>query len=230
MSEMHDLVAPYLLGALEQAEHDAFEAHLITCEQCRKEVVDLEPGLEYLATTVAVEPPSELRSKILTSLDEYPAGRVAGEPRPVRAGWWGRIAIPAVAVLVLLVGSIVLFRDNPVDTIIKAPDATTVALATTDDYTGPEPLSARVVFSPLHEGAVVEIEGIVDPSGTNVYELWLIGANGPVPAGTFTPRSDGIIRVKLDGSAEAGLVVGITEEPAGGSPAPTGAVLFSAEL
>jgi anti-sigma-K factor RskA len=62
------------------------------------------------------------------------------------------------------------------------------------------------------------------------YQLWLIDESGPVPAGTFVPDSDGTAAVLLEGKAAPGQVVGITVEPSGGSPAPTGEVLFLADL
>ena len=55
----------------------------------------------------------------------------------------------------------------------------------------------------------------------STYELWYIDDSGATPAGTFDPARDGDAFVVLDGEFAPGLVVGITVEPAGGSPAPT---------
>lgn len=38
---MHDGVAAYVLGVLDEAEHEAFERHLEVCEQCQAELVEL---------------------------------------------------------------------------------------------------------------------------------------------------------------------------------------------
>ncbi|QYC38905.1 Anti-sigma-L factor RslA [Nonomuraea coxensis DSM 45129] len=38
---MHDGVAAYVLGVLDEEEHEAFERHLDACEQCRRELVEL---------------------------------------------------------------------------------------------------------------------------------------------------------------------------------------------
>ncbi|GAA1734073.1 zf-HC2 domain-containing protein [Nonomuraea wenchangensis] len=38
---MHDEVAAYVLGVLDEEEHEAFERHLDECEQCRRELVEL---------------------------------------------------------------------------------------------------------------------------------------------------------------------------------------------
>ncbi|MCK2221125.1 zf-HC2 domain-containing protein [Actinomadura sp. ATCC 31491] len=38
---MHDGVAAYVLGVLDDEENEAFERHLDTCEQCQRELVEL---------------------------------------------------------------------------------------------------------------------------------------------------------------------------------------------
>ncbi|MEV0617014.1 zf-HC2 domain-containing protein [Nonomuraea sp. NPDC050404] len=45
---MHDGVAAYVLGVLDQEEHEAFERHLDTCEQCQAELIELAELPEQL--------------------------------------------------------------------------------------------------------------------------------------------------------------------------------------
>ena len=68
-----------------------------------------------------------------------------------------------------------------------------------------------------------------DPGENRIYQLWLIDDDGPRSAGTFRPE-DGQTTVVLEGTAEAGLVVGLTVEPGEGSPQPTGEVLVAQPL
>ncbi|MFG1698414.1 zf-HC2 domain-containing protein [Nonomuraea sp. NPDC049309] len=37
---MHEGVAAYVLGVLDEEEHEAFERHLETCERCQAELVE----------------------------------------------------------------------------------------------------------------------------------------------------------------------------------------------
>jgi anti-sigma-K factor RskA len=53
------------------------------------------------------------------------------------------------------------------------------------------------------------------------YQLWYIGAAGPVPAGTFDSDGSGTVWRVLDGTMTAGDTVGVTVEPKGGSEQPT---------
>ena len=54
-------------------------------------------------------------------------------------------------------------------------------------------------------------------------------AGAATPAGTFEPADDGRRSIVLAGSMNAGDTIGVTVEPAGGSPAPTGEPLFVVE-
>jgi anti-sigma factor RsiW len=230
MMPMHDLLAPYLLGSLDPEEHEEFVSHLLECEKCQAELADLEDGLANLVDANAVAPPSGLRESVLTSVqDDAPSHEMEAPDREPRRAW-SSLVLGAAAVVVLIMGLLAIFGPNSVDEIVDSSDAAVVALAPSDAFQGTPPPTAQVVFSAEQEGAVVEIDGLAPPTGSNVYEMWLIGADGPVPAGTFVPNSDGTVLVRMDGTAQPGLVVGITEEPSGGSDAPTGEVLFSAEL
>ena len=45
---MHDGLAAYVLGVLDDEEHEAFERHLDTCEQCQAELIELAELPEQL--------------------------------------------------------------------------------------------------------------------------------------------------------------------------------------
>jgi len=68
--------------------------------------------------------------------------------------------------------------------------------------------------------SVAEFAGLPDLDSDQTYELWYIDEAGAAPAGTFDVRGPETWRV-LDGTFSPGVVVGITVEPAGGSPQPT---------
>ena len=54
-----------------------------------------------------------------------------------------------------------------------------------------------------------------------VYELWYINESGARPAGIFTVDESGTVEQVLEGDMQAGDMVGVTVEPAGGSEVPT---------
>ena len=64
-----------------------------------------------------------------------------------------------------------------------------------------------------------------------VYELWILREDGPAPAGLFRPDADGAVEVVLDLDDVVGSGgLAVSDEPAGGSPSPTGPILAEGEL
>lgn len=59
--------------------------------------------------------------------------------------------------------------------------------------------------------------------------IGLVDDSGPVPAGVFRPEPDDGTLLLVEGIAP-GIILAMTEEPAGGSDEPTGEILSTAEL
>ena len=107
--ELADLVAGYAVSALDPDERSALEAHLATCEQCRRQLSELGPIVDGLMAVAGDhEPPAGLKDRILAAARaERPA---AEPPAPVpvparpRRGVLSRPAVlaGAVAAVVLL--------------------------------------------------------------------------------------------------------------------------------
>ncbi len=59
------------------------------------------------------------------------------------------------------------------------------------------------------------------------YQLWLVTANAKISAGTFTvsPKGDALVQATYALDRNALKAVAVTEEPAGGVPQPTGAMV-----
>jgi anti-sigma-K factor RskA len=67
--EYRDMLAAYALGALDRAEARALDEHLATCRACAAEIADWLDAASTLALSAEpVEPPAELRSRILESV------------------------------------------------------------------------------------------------------------------------------------------------------------------
>ena len=227
MSDLHDLAAAYVLGALEPSEVEAFESHLDGCPACQVEVGKLGEGLAAMANSEAETPPPHVREAVLAGIQQpAPAEAVV-----MRRQWsWQRIVLPAAAAAVVVLAVSGVFTSNPVEQILAASDAVALELTTTDAYPGQPPAVARVVFSEMEGAAAIDLAGLADAGKDMTYQLWLISSDGPVSAGIFVPDGDGVATVRLDGTPGVGQTVGVTQEPAGGSDAPTGDVLFVVDL
>ncbi|MGW4930124.1 anti-sigma factor [Agromyces sp. NPDC004153] len=156
-----------------------------------------------------------------------PAARPAGPAESAaRRRWFQRpgAVIAAAAAAVLLVVGVVVGVGWPGPNgwgaqreraaIAAAPDAQSQTLEVEG---GGE---VTLVSSAEQGRSVVITEGLPELGADQTYELWYIDDAGAAPAGTFDVSGGETWRV-LEGSFTPGVVVGITVEPAGGSPQPT---------
>lgn len=218
----HDLLAAYALDALPADESEQFETHLAGCRECRAELSELSAATAQLAAGASAAPPDGLRARVL--------GSIAPRVVPDRRRLWLRVLVPAVAVLAVavlalaaLLGSV--DRRSAVDDalrrVVAAPDGSLVVLE------GEAASAATFVFSTGSGEGVLLVEGLPQVAGDETYQFWLIDETGPRSAGVFSAAGgDAALVVAADLGAVTAL--GVTVEPAGGSPQPTGEIILFA--
>jgi Anti-sigma-K factor rskA/Putative zinc-finger len=223
VNELHDLVAPYALDALDSAERAEFEAHLVACPRCLEELAELSEATVDLAAEFAIAPPEELKARIIAAVDtSSPSTKVTRlEPRR-RVGWM----IPAAAAVIAIVfaglwafTNAQLDEANLVAAVYEAPDATVVQIQTNE---GP----ARFTYSPSLSRGVFNGSELSDLADSDVYQLWLIDQAGPRSAGTLQPGDPDV----LVEAVSPGLTLAMTVEPEPGGDVPSTEPLFAADL
>lgn len=221
MSDIHALSGAYVLDALNDLERAEFERHLATCDSCRAEVASLRDAAGHLADVSASSPPPGLRAQILTgaqSIRPLPPQTAAAPKRR-----WRIPALAAAAALVVGLGAGVTTEWRPwepetvqlslADRVRQAPDAQSWTQSL------PSGGSVRVTRSKSIGVAVWQSTGLKPLPSGRVYELWLQAPDESLkPAGLFS-AGDG--EVVMRGDATEAIGAGVTEEPSGGSPAPT---------
>ncbi len=81
-----DLVAAYALDALDPGERQTFDAHLATCEACRRTLADLRRVSAGVGLSVEpVEPPASLRDRVLVRATAHPQLPPLSQPREIKA-------------------------------------------------------------------------------------------------------------------------------------------------
>ncbi|HET6870657.1 MAG TPA: anti-sigma factor [Solirubrobacteraceae bacterium] len=210
--------AAYVLGALEPAEAEAFRRHIDECAACRDEVAAFEEITEALpASTGHSEVPRDLRRRVMREVRATPKTAPARRATTVRAptrfspAWGGAVAAGVVAVIVAIV------------------------LVSSGGSGGTRTVQASVGSAELriangHADLVVHRLPPL-PAG-RIYEMWVQrGSSPPTPTGTlFSTRSDGSANVGVAGGLNGVSRVMVTQEPAGGTPAPTSAPLIVAPV
>lgn len=239
--DIHHLGAAYALDALDEHERMEFEAHYPSCEVCRADVIDFRATVTHLAEASAVAPPSGLKSKVMADIAQtrqlsplLPAAVIDLAERRRRRQRWsgGAMAVAAAFIAVVVTTAVVGHDDQPayaarLETVLGQDDARFVTLATTgvDGADG----SVKVAWSDEIDSAVLLADDLPAAPDGKAYELWLIGADGPVPMKVLDQANDGQVRAALDIDGQP-KAWGVTIEPEGGSPAPTGDILYAADV
>lgn len=248
--DFENLSGAFALDAVSPEERAAVEKALASSELLRAEAAELADTAAALADAVPpVQPSAGLKDAIFAQLDATPqlpreesvdaVSTPASVPGPVagsgvgpaearaRARWFHRpailvagvaaaaaIVVGAITVPILLGGTTQ--QQDPFDAIASASDAVAVTTAVAGGGT------ATVVWSGELGRAAIELEGATPLDESSDYELWFMGDDGTRSAGLVRVDGSGDARQVLDGDMGAGDIIGLTVEPAGGSPQPTG--------
>jgi hypothetical protein len=221
---MHDLVAPYALDALDPHESALFEAHLESCSRCRSQLADMTEAAGELAESAAVRPPPGLKAAVMAEIGEPAVAPVVemGSRRRSRLAWSVATAAAVIALVFFGLWAVTnneLGQADQIAAVYESPDARVIDL---DSPLGP----VRFVFSAELGRGVLNGGSLSDLDDADLYEIWLIGNDAPVPSGTLVAGETAVL---VEG-VEPGLVLAVTVEPAPGSDAPTSDPILAAEL
>src|SRR5262245_39461690 len=243
-----ELLADYLLHAMEPEAVNAVTEHLSTCERCRAQLAAYEAVLDQLAKAVPQQdPPAELGSRLLAAAVEV-SMLTASAPEPLRPhrrpNWrprWAFLLTAANVVLCLGVGwwtwqvqrdaALVHQRWQDVQrllalqrqafTLITAPEARPVVLRSDKADSRARGL---LLLKPDDPRAGLTVQDLPPLPQDRAYQVWL-------GWGDRQRDNGGVFRVDAQGFGLMYITapqpfttyqrVGITEEPAGGSPGPT---------
>jgi anti-sigma factor RsiW len=223
--------AAYLLGALNDLERQAFEAHLAACPACREQVDALRPAANALPRSVApLAAPPELKRSLMAVVESEAAERGAA-PAPARRSIRERLAAmlpsfegarPAVAwvsaaflLAVGIAGGIGIAQLGSNDERGKTLSASV------DKARVPSASASLVVPGSGSEGAILRVHGLPQVGPRRVYQLWLQKGKEVMPGPTFVPRRDGSAAAAMPDSVDDADAVMVTRENRGGAASPS---------
>ncbi len=225
MNSIHELAGVYAVDALDDVERARFERHLVGCSECQRQVEMMRRAM--LDEIEPVAPSADLKERVMTAIEEAPQVEVIARPTRPR---WVPVLVAAVVALVLAIGGLAGSTQRRITAVLTAADVVEVSLDVTDPGRG-QVAEARLAYSIAAEGAVLLLTGLDEIASDRTYEAWVIPAGAdPIPAGLFIAGGSEEDQVLLKADVEAGVVVAITEEPAGGVDAPTGEILVAGEV
>ncbi|MGR8012151.1 anti-sigma factor [Streptomyces hypolithicus] len=237
MSEDH-LHAPtgaYALHALPDDEREAFVRHTRGCPACAQEARELTATAARLGSAVSVAAPADMRARVLAQLPvvrqlppHVPPTTAAPSPPAGARRHLPRLALAACVAAATAFGGAAVWQYQEaqqaeqralessakaadVADVLTAPDARTVSGAAEGRAT------ATVIVSRGENRAVFLASGLAELADDKTYQLWFDEGGTMRPAGLLT--ADGTLA--MEGSVDGATGMGVTVEPAGGSPRPT---------
>lgn len=219
-------LAAYMLGALEPGEAASLERHLAGCERCQAELRWLQPALHSLPETVErQEPPRRLRESLMAEVraDAAAEARTAS-PRKLR---WRRssrswLLKPAagLAAVALLVAGVVGYEVGS-DGGDEGGGGSTIQRSID---------GIAVTMVQEGEGGTLQLSDLPQLPPDKVLEAWVEreGEVEAVPA-LLVPDRNGHAETTISDMSGVDVVM-VTEEPRGGSEAPTGEPIMSMSI
>ena len=203
---LEEELAVYALGALPPEEAAAVAAHLAGCPECRERVRRYREAAAALAYAVPLRRPSpRLRARLL-------AGARRTSRRSERWLGLGIVLVIAILTLVLFAPSLLSFRSATTPQVFSLQGAEAA------------PDAQGYLILEDSQGLLVT-KGLAVPPEGQVYQVWFMDAAGRrVSGGIFRtqPRPYGVYTVTVPLPLTAYARIGVTLEPEGGSPSPTG--------
>lgn len=244
--EQEELAAAFALEALTSEERDHYLAHLEHCGLCRSLVGQFQTAADILPFTLGEQTISTgLKERILA---EAKREVVTVEQAPLpsrdrRRGWgWPAWLSPSpawtAAILVLAVIGLVAWNINlqlSINEVTEAPPqqdglvnaiaegATTTLLLGTDAAPS---ASARLIRVPQGSTAFLVVKNLVRLPADKEYQVWRIAGDVPVGVGMFNPIESAAQLIPLTADFSSAEAIGVSIEPKGGSPAPTGEIVL----
>jgi len=234
-----DLLTAYALDALEPEEITHVQALLASHPELRTTLAELRSTVDILPhglPEAALQP--ELRQRVL----DYATGRAERRPAATAAlpqrmrGWLlslGGLATAAIVAAAIGWGQVGSLRGELTRTqseLARARDDVSTAQAVIASLHGTDGQGAVVRTSAGNTVVVVKLPQL-EPGRT--YQLWRMEVQGnpaPLSVGLFTVDQHGYATFDLGQQPQTGEVVGVTDEPQGGSPGPTGTPLLTGEV
>ena len=226
-----ELIPAYALGALDDDEAGKLKRHLTGCAICQSELADYDEVVGFMAMAAPDRrPSSELRERLMTRIERSTGEAAAAVDREqswvqrMSAALNGLVAGPRwrpavlVIIVILAVGNVILWRQ------LNAPDPNSwrrIRLEATE--AAPEARGIIYISADGINGTLI-VDGLDELEPDQQYQIWLILDGQRTSGAVFSVNSDGYRGVQLESPLHLYEYesFGITVEPTGGSPGPTG--------
>lgn len=257
--QIEELLPFYALDALSDEERKLVEEYLTEHPEARQQIRDMGRAASALPYGVApVEPPRGVKEGLMArvTLDAEARAHRSREisPQPSRRAFSFEsffrafsLATAAIAIIWVIALNLQVSRlrseitalnerlveqsqslDQIIQNLPQTNPVITVSLRGTDEQPQAQ---GQLIANPNDQSAVLVISGLPPLEPGRTYQVWLIG-DAPVSAGLLTVDQKGqsVLIITSEEAIGSFNSVGISIEPEGGSPQPTGAIVVLSDL
>jgi anti-sigma-K factor RskA len=254
--DFQDLLPFYALGALYPEEQMRLEAALERDRALRQELLTWVAAAESLPLAAApAAPASAVKAGLLRRVrgEAAPGGRPAARRRLRLTAAADRLRSHALAAAGLLLAGLAvglaaltrgelaavrahnaalqqeLLRQQQLLVAMADPGLQPLAVAGTQAQPGAR---GRLFADPQGHGGVLLVSGLAPVGPEQAYQVWLIRADQPTSVGLLivSATGEGTLVVQAPEPFSAYGALGVSLEPAGGSPLPTGPIVLLQDL
>ncbi len=198
MTDRHEDVPAYVVGALNDLERQAFDRHLMGCSTCQAEIEQLRPAVEALSRDVEpMEPPPALKAGLMAVVEREAALRRA--PAPARAGTRARLRWRGPALAAALAATLAAAGVGGFAVGRIGADTESIA-AQVDDRRLPG-ATGRLVSA--GGAGVLRLAGLPDLPDDQAYAIWVERGGELTAVGLVAPTETGTAQAgiaELDGA------------------------------
>lgn len=235
--ELHvtDLLPAYALGSLGAEETRRVDEHLANCLICRGELKSFESVADQLSLAASLNTPSpDLKDRLMQRVQATRPQSRAEVQMPARP-WFERLlpawGLASLLLVLALAGSNLFLwqRMNQVEFLTSPGRMRAVPLTATEQGS---PATGFVLISASGDEGALVVDGLPPLAENQQYQLWLIRDGKRTSGAVFSTdeKSYGGTRIRAPRPLLDYSSVGITIEPTGGSPQPTGKKVLGGPL
>lgn len=241
MTENHNTLyrenlAAYALGTLDIEEKRLLEEHLDTCAACQTELAEFMVVSEGLLSALPPKAPKpRLKKRLMAYLPQKEKISDSNSARPFPRFSFGQLAT-AVALVILLGSNLFsalqirglqreqaelaqrMYTEQSAIAMLAYPGTQTISIT--------EGVAGSLLMNPETNTAILFTWDLPELPNDQTYQIWLIDAQGNRVSGglfaAYPEQSYTSIRVLASSPLTEFIGLGVTIEPRGGSPGPTG--------
>ncbi len=227
-SHVIDLLPAFVLDALTDDEMSQVSEHLAGCPSCQNEFAQLQQVVDELSlAAVQSRPAPELKQKLMASIHSRRIKTVSNtRPAPnvqsLLVFLRGHLAALGVAlILLLLVGNLFLWRQ--LNLTLQQTSTPMRVITLNGSQFSPQAIGTLVI-NPNDQYFTLVVDRLSSLEADKQYQVWLIKGTEHTSAGVFSVDQNGyaLLQIQAPMSLSQYDAIGISIEPWGGSPKPTG--------